>query len=68
MEKAELSAIEQSLRENIERLQQEKESAERELNEKVEMQRKDTAREVDEYKQRLQAAESNASELQRKVY
>lgn len=63
VEKAELSAIEQSLRENLDRIQQEKLSAERELSEKADRLRKDAQREVEEYKQKLQNAENQANDL-----
>jgi hypothetical protein len=68
VEKAELSAIEQSLRENLERLQQEKTSVEREMSEKLDRSKKDMAREVEEYKQKLHNQEAVANDLQRKVF
>lgn len=63
VEKAELSAIEQSLRENLERIQHEKSQAERELNDKLDGLRKELNREVEEYKTKLAHSENQSSEL-----
>jgi len=52
----------------LERLEQEKSSVERELNERVDRQKKDTFREIDEFKQKLLNSENLANDLQRKVY
>lgn len=53
VEKAELSAIEMSLRENLERLQQEKNAAERELQDKMDHLKKELQRELEDYKTKL---------------
>lgn len=67
VEKAELSAIEQSLRENLDRLQQEKISVEKELEGKMQHEKSELLREIGEYKNKLQSTESHASDMQRKV-
>lgn len=68
IQKAELSAIEQSLKESYERLQQEKNAAERELQEKYDNEKKSLQSEVDEYKNKLMNAENHAQDMQRKVF
>jgi hypothetical protein len=53
MAKAELSAIEQSLRENMEKLLSEKREAENQWARKIDEQKKSLTREIDEVKQKL---------------
>lgn len=63
IEKAELSAIEMSLRENLERLQQEKNEAEKELQDRMDMLKKELQRELEDYKTKLMQQESQTSDL-----
>jgi chromosome segregation ATPase len=67
VEKAELSAVEQSLRENLERLQSEKQQVEPELEGRLQHEKSEMQREIGEYKSKLVNTESHASDLQRKV-
>lgn len=68
MEKAELSAIEQSTKENFEKLQQDKIAMERDLQDKSEMERKELLREIEDLKNKSVQSESAIAESQRKVF
>jgi hypothetical protein len=68
VEKAELSAIEQSLRENLDRLMQEKKNCEAELIQKMEVERKERIREVEDLKNKAMNNENTSAEMQRKVF
>lgn len=68
VEKAELSAIEQSLRENLDRLQIEKKNCEAELMQKMEVERKERIREVEDLKNKAMNNENMSAEMQRKVF
>ena len=68
LEKAELSAIESSLRETIERLNQDRNELERELQTKMDQERQERKREVDEWKGKVGVNEQQMSDMQRRVY
>jgi hypothetical protein len=56
------------LKESYERLQQEKNAAEREIQEKYEHEKKSLQSEIEDYKNKLFNAENHAQDMQRKVY
>ncbi len=63
VQKAELSAVEQGLRENLQHLQQEKLAFERELMEKIQNEKKQSSVEIEEALAKLQNSENNSKEV-----
>jgi len=66
-EKAQLNAKEQSMRESLNDLKKEKETSEKEWKTRVQNERNETNRIVEEYKNRMYSSEETAKEAQRRM-
>lgn len=68
MEKAELSAVEQCMRENLDKMQHDNVELEREMTERLEQEKKDAHREIEDLQNKLINQENSSKEHERQAF